>query len=79
MTLPESFHWAVWAAEGSDYPEKLDTSHPGSGAHVQPTNTHPDLVDISHVRWATANAITAIDLCAATAGHLFCGITVRRS
>jgi hypothetical protein len=19
MTLPESFHWAVWAAEGSDY------------------------------------------------------------
>ena len=33
------------------------------------------LVDISHVRWATGNAITAIDLCAATVGRLFCGIT----
>jgi hypothetical protein len=70
MTLPQSFIWAVWAAEGSDYLDKLDATHPGSSAHVQPTNTHPDLVDISHVRWATGNAITAIDLCAATMGRL---------
>jgi hypothetical protein len=75
MTLPESFHWAVWAAEGSDYLAKLDATHLGSSAYVLPTNTHPDLVDISHVRWATGNAITAIDLCAATMGRLFCGIT----
>jgi hypothetical protein len=76
MTLPEAFLWAVWAAEGSDYLEKLDAAtHPGSSAYVPPTNTHPDLVDISHVRWATGNAITAIDLCAATMGRLFCGST----
>ncbi|MDP9183748.1 MAG: hypothetical protein M3P04_13350, partial [Actinomycetota bacterium] len=32
-------------------------------------------MDISHVRWATSNAITALDLCAATLGTLFCGNT----
>ena len=52
--------------EGSEYLEKLD-------AAVPPDAPRRDVVDISHVRWATANAITAIDLCAATIGHLFCG------
>lgn len=76
VALPESFLWAVWAAEGSDYLEKLDATHPGGDVpNVSPTGAHPDLVDISHVRWATGNAITAIDLCAATIGRLFCGIT----
>ena len=65
-TLPGTFMWAVWAAEGSDYLEKLDDRPVPSGA------PRADLVDISHARWATANAITAIDLCAATIGHLFC-------
>ncbi|WP_156745006.1 hypothetical protein [Mycobacterium sp. E2238] len=74
-TLPNSFAWAVWTAEVSDYLEKLDAGHPGGDAHVPPTGTHPDLVDIAHVRWATGNAITAIDLCAATIGRLFCGNT----
>lgn len=73
MTLPQSFIWAVWAAEGSHYLEKLDATHPGGDHDVPPTGTHPDLVDIAHVRWATGNAITAIDLCAATIGRLFCG------
>jgi hypothetical protein len=49
---------------------KLDANHPGTSTYVLPTNTHPDLVDISHVRWATGNAITAIDLCAATMGRV---------
>jgi hypothetical protein len=75
MTLPQSFIWAVWAAEGSDYLEKLDATHPGGDHNVPPTGTHPDLVDIAHVRWATGNAITAIDLCAATIGRLFCGVS----
>ncbi len=73
-TLPQnSFMWAVWTAEGSDYLEKLDAaSYPGGS--VPPGAPNPGLVDISHVRWATANAITAIDLCAATIGRLpFCG------
>jgi hypothetical protein len=73
-TLPNSFIWATWAAEGSDYLEKLDAGHPGNFP-VPPTGSHPDLVDISHVRWATANAITAIDLCAATIGRQFCGVS----
>ena len=60
-SLPNSFIWATWAAAGSDHLEKLDASCPIDG-----------LVDISHVRWATGNAITAIDLCAATIGRLFC-------
>ena len=34
------------------------------------TPLDPMTVDISHVRWATGNAITAIDLCAATMGRL---------
>jgi hypothetical protein len=67
MTLTNSFMWAVWAAAGSDYLEKLDALHPAG-----PVQAHPELLDISHVRWATGNAITAIDLCAATMGHLFC-------
>jgi hypothetical protein len=75
MTLPNSFIWAVWTAEGSDYLEKLDDN---VGGRVLPDGTNPDLVDISHVRWATANAITAIDLCAATIGRLFCGVSGMR-
>jgi hypothetical protein len=70
MNLLNTFDWAVWAAESSNYLEKLDACHPGEP--ISPSATHPDLVDIAHVRWATANAITAIDLCAATIGHLFC-------
>ena len=27
-TLPNSFSWAIWAAEGLDYLEKLDAGHP---------------------------------------------------
>jgi hypothetical protein len=75
MTLPVAFDWAVWAAEGSDYLEKLDD---GSGGSVSLGGPNPGLVDISHVRWATGNAITAIDLCAATIGRLFCGVSGMR-
>jgi hypothetical protein len=75
MKLPGSFIWAVWAAEGSDYLEKLDDDYGYFGRPVPRGAPHPDLVDISHVRWATANAITAIDLCAATIGRLFCGVS----
>jgi hypothetical protein len=77
--LPQSFSWAVWAAEGSDYLDKLDATHPGSSyQHIPPTGAHPDLIDIAHVRWATGNALTAIDLCAATIGRLFCGVAGQR-
>jgi hypothetical protein len=70
---PQTLQWAVWAAEGTDYLEKLDAGHPGGDSLVPPCGFKPDMVDMAHVRWATGNAITAIDLCAATIGRLFCG------
>jgi hypothetical protein len=63
-TLPNTFIWATWTAAGSDYLQRLDADAPIDG-----------LIDISHVRWAAMNAITAIDLCAATMGRLFCDHT----
>jgi hypothetical protein len=33
------------------------------------------VVDIAHVRWAAATAITALDLCAAALGRLYCGMS----
>jgi hypothetical protein len=64
-------HWAVWAADGMHYLLELDDRAFGSG--------EPDLmgharesVDLAHVRWASASAITALDLCAATLGRLRC-------
>ena len=64
-TLPNTFIWATWTAAGSKYLQQLDAA----GA------VDDGLIDISHVRWATMNAITAIDLCAATMGRLFCDHT----
>ena len=72
---PGTFMWEVWTAEGSDYLEALDARSPGRPVHTG--SPHPDLIDISHVRWATGNAITSIDLCAATLGRLFCRNTGR--
>src|SRR6478609_8009199 len=72
MTLPNTFMWAVWAAESSDYLGQLDDAAFTSGDSAWPVNPRTGLVDMSHVRWATGNAITAIDLCAATIGHLSC-------
>ena len=43
---------------------------PGGG--TWPVSPHTGVVDISHAGWATGNALTAIDLCAATIAHLFC-------
>lgn len=68
--LPGLFVWAVWTAGGSDFLIQVDDRYGGA---VVPGSHHPDLVDISHVRWATGNAITAVDLCAATLGRPFCG------
>ncbi len=73
-TLPNTFIWAVWTAEGSDYLEKLDAGY--LVGPVPPGAPRADLVDISHVRWATGNAITAIDLCAATIGHCSAALRV---
>ena len=63
--------WAVWAVESLHYLDDLDASqadYPNAvGAH------HADIVDIAHVRWAAGTAITALDLCAAALGRMYCG------
>lgn len=43
------------------------------------TDESAEIVDISHVRWAVGSSITALDLCAAVLGRLYClDIVVRR-
>lgn len=64
--------WAVWAAEAADYLEKLDDVAFTRG-DAWPVDPNRGLVDMAHVRWATGNAVTAVDLCAATIGHLTFG------
>ena len=34
------------------------------GARENLGNRDPDVIDVTHVRWATTTAVTAIDLCA---------------
>ena len=46
----------------------IDTATPVLGHNWQ-------VVDMAHVRWAADSAITALDLCAAVLGRLYCGIT----
>lgn len=65
--------WAVGAAEGVQYLSDLDQSVLSWGdgrIHID-----PDMVDATHVRWATGTAITAIDLLAAAIGRLYCANT----
>jgi len=66
--------WATWAVEGLYYLDDLDATIQ-AGYPNSVSSHHPDVVDIAHVRWATGTAITAIDLCAAVLGRLYCGWT----
>jgi hypothetical protein len=62
---------AVGAVDSLYYLRDLDQGDDLS----QPTiNGHsPDIVDLAHARWATATCSTALDLCAAALGKVFCG------
>jgi hypothetical protein len=61
--------WAAWTVEGMHYLTDVDASlpRPPYAAH------NHEAVDLSHTRWATVDAITAIDLCAALLGRMHCG------
>ena len=61
--------WAGWTVEGMDYLADIDSQRPTtySGQEEQ------RVVDLSHARWATVDAVTAIDLCAAALGRMHCG------
>ena len=65
--------WAAWSVESLHYLADIDQLQIGYPASV--AGHHADVIDIAHVRWATGTAITSLDLCAATAGRLFCGST----
>jgi hypothetical protein len=60
--------WAVDAVNALHYLRDLDELQYGPG-RVLDDYSLPAL-DLIHVRWATATAITALDLCAAALGHL---------
>lgn len=64
--------WATWTVESLHYLYDLDDivqqRYP-----AKVSGHDADIVDIAHVRWATGTAISAVDLCAAALGDLFCG------
>jgi hypothetical protein len=64
------FAWAVGAVESLHYLDDIDRAFDTSGAAIG--GHRPDIVDVSHARWATGTAATAIDLCAAGLGRVFC-------
>jgi hypothetical protein len=51
-----------------DYLTEIDARRPGD----YPDQSHR-AVDLSHARWATVDAVTSIDLCAAALGRMHCG------
>jgi hypothetical protein len=60
--------WAMWAADGLNY--LLDRDQQAFGVWPRQLFGHPhEAVDLSHVRWAAASAITTLDLCAGTLGR----------
>lgn len=62
--------WAKWAAEGVCYAVDLDDAHRKGPAPVG--GYSPDVLDVSHARWAAGSAVTALDLCAAVLGRRYC-------
>lgn len=64
------FAWAVWAVDSLHYLDDLDRAFDGS--RVPLAGHRPDVVDVSHARWATGTSITSLDLCAAGLGRAFC-------
>jgi hypothetical protein len=63
--------WAMWAADGLHHLLDLDDRT----FWVWPRQLHgypEEAVDLAHVRWASASAITTLDLCAATFGRRRC-------
>ena len=67
------FLWAAWAVDSLHYLDDIDRAFDRSPDSA--FGRSPDVVDVSHARWATATCMTALDLCAAALGRAFCGHT----
>jgi hypothetical protein len=70
------FAWAAWAVECLHYLDDLDCAFDDTQSTI--AGHRPDVVDVSHARWATGTCVTALDLCAAGLGRAFCGHTGER-
>jgi hypothetical protein len=57
--------WAMWSCETLEYLTDLDAA--AFDGEQRLATGYP--LDLAHVRWATTTAISAIDLCAASAGR----------
>lgn len=63
--------WAVWAADGVH--RLLDLDDEAFGVMPREMGGYSEeALDLSHVRWASASAITTLDLCAGTLGRRRC-------
>ena len=67
------FFWAVSAVDSLYYLDDIDLEFDTSRQHL--LGHVRDVIDISHAWWATGTSITALDLCAAGLGRVFCGHT----
>ncbi|NJC96659.1 MAG: hypothetical protein FIB03_10050 [Anaerolineae bacterium] len=67
------FAWAISTVDSLYYLDGLDRDFDTSGIPI--AGHRPDIVDVTHARWATSTAITSLDLCAAGLGRTFCGHT----
>ena len=65
------FGWAASTVESLYYLDDIDADYDQSRETI---HGHPrDVVDVAHARWAAGTCMTALDLCAAGLGHVFCG------
>lgn len=62
---------AAWCVDALHYQLDLDARSRAESS----LGHNADTADVAHVRWATSTAITALDLCAAALGRVYCGVT----
>jgi len=62
---------ACWTVDCLHYLDDIDRAFDTSSSSA--IGHRPDVVDVAHARWATSSCITALDLCAAALGRVFCG------
>jgi hypothetical protein len=67
--------FAVECVDGLHYLCDIDEQLVPLDAATDVLGHNWQVVDMAHVRWAAGSAITALDLCTAALGRLYCGIS----
>ena len=65
--------WGTRCVDTLHYLDDLDQAL----SETPPYGHNLDLVDVAHARWAAGTSITALDLCAAALGRVFCHNSAR--